>query len=311
MANYNSRINWRKEAKLLPGYIIVIAWVLFTAVVLFWIFAASLSTSREIFSGKVLEFASGLHWENYATAWNTQNVSVFFANSLLYSTVSCAGVLVISATAAYVLSRWQFICSRAIRIALVVAMSVPTIMIIMPIYSLVVAWGLKGRVLLIVLYIMLRVPYTTIYLLDFFSTLSRSYEEAAAIDGCPPIRTFWVIMLPLAQPGLVTVGIFNFLAVWNEYFLAMIFASSDRLKNVGMGLFTMVQAMTSTGNMGGLFAAVIIVFLPTFIIYLFLSEKIIARPAAGAATWCTMPCIKSRITAMPASSRRSPARPSM
>lgn len=281
MAKYNSRINWRKEAKLLPGYIIVVAWVVFTAVVLFWIFAASLSTSREIFSGSVLEFASGFHWENYATAWNTQNVSVFFANSLLYSTVSCAGVLVISATAAYVLSRWQFICSRAIRIALVVAMSVPTIMIIMPIYSLVVAWGLKGRVLLIVLYIMLRVPYTTIYLLDFFSTLSRSYEEAAAIDGCPPIRTFWVIMLPLVQPAVVTVTIFNFLSVWNEFFMALIFTSSESMTPVGVGLLNIVNAMKYTGNYGALFAAVIIVFLPTFLLYIFLSEKIIAGVTGG------------------------------
>lgn len=281
MANYNSRINWRKEARLLPGYIIVVAWVVFTAVVLFWIFAASLSTSREIFSGSVLEFASGFHWENYATAWNTQNVSVFFANSLLYATVSCAGVLVISATAAYVLSRWQFICSRAIRIALVVAMSVPTIMIIMPIYSLVVAWGLKGRVLLIVLYIMLRVPYTTIYLLDFFSTLSRSYEEAAAIDGCPPIRTFWVIMLPLVQPAVVTVTIFNFLSVWNEFFMALIFTSSESMTPVGVGLLNIVNAMKYTGNYGALFAAVIIVFLPTFLLYVFLSEKIIAGVTGG------------------------------
>lgn len=281
MAKYNSRINWRKEAKLLPGYIIVVAWVVFTAVVLFWIFAASLSTSREIFSGAVLEFASGFHWENYATSWNTQNVSVFFANSLLYSTVSCAGVLVISATAAYVLSRWQFICSRAIRIALVVAMSVPTIMIIMPIYSLVVAWGLKGRVLLIVLYIMLRVPYTTIYLLDFFSTLSRSYEEAAAIDGCPPIRTFWVIMLPLVQPAVVTVTIFNFLSVWNEFFMALIFTSSESMTPVGVGLLNIVNAMKYTGNYGALFAAVIIVFLPTFLLYIFLSEKIIAGVTGG------------------------------
>lgn len=281
MAKYNSRINWRKEAKLLPGYIIVVAWVVFTAVVLFWIFAASLSTSREIFSGSVLEFASGFHWENYATAWNTQNVSVFFANSLLYATVSCAGVLVISATAAYVLSRWQFICSRAIRIALVVAMSVPTIMIIMPIYSLVVAWGIKGRVLLIVLYIMLRVPYTTIYLLDFFSTLSRSYEEAAAIDGCPPIRTFWVIMLPLVQPAVVTVTIFNFLSVWNEFFMALIFTSSESMTPVGVGLLNIVNAMKYTGNYGALFAAVIIVFLPTFLLYVFLSEKIIAGVTGG------------------------------
>ena len=177
---YKERINWKKEARLLPGYIVVVLWVLFTAVMLGWILAASFSTSKEIFTGKVLEFASGFHWENYVTAWRTQNVSVFFGNSLLYSFVSCAGVLAISAPAAYVLSRWNFHGSRAIRLGLLIAMSVPAIMIIMPLYTLAVQWKMKGRILLIVLYIFMRVPYTTIYLVDFFSTLSRSYEEAAA-----------------------------------------------------------------------------------------------------------------------------------
>lgn len=275
------KINWAKEARLLPGYIVVIAWVAFTAVMLFWIFAASLSTSKEIFSGKVLEFASGFHWENYAAAWQTQKVSVFFANSLLYALVSCAGVLLISAPAAYVLSRWKFVCSKAIRIALVIAMSVPAIMIIMPLYSLAVQWDLRGRVLLILLYIMLRVPYTTIYLLDFFSTLSRGYEEAAALDGCSPGRTFWIIMLPLVQPAVVTVTIFNFLSVWNEFFMALIFTPSGDATPVGVGLLQIVNSMKYTGNYGGLFAAVIIVFLPTFLLYVFLSEKIIAGVTGG------------------------------
>ena len=83
MAKYHEKINWKKEAKLLPGYLIVCAWVALTAVILFWILAASLSTSREIFTGAVLKFKTGLHWENYVTAWNNQNVSVFFGNSLL------------------------------------------------------------------------------------------------------------------------------------------------------------------------------------------------------------------------------------
>ena len=278
---YHEKINWRKEASLLPGYLVVILWVLFTAVMLFWIFAASLSTSKEIFSGKVLEFATGFHWENYVTAWQTQKVSVFFANSLLYSLVSCAGVLVISAPAAYVLSRWGFVGSKAIRIGLVIAMSVPAIMIIMPLYSLAVRWALRGRVLLILLYIMLRVPYTTIYLLDFFSTLSTTYEEAAALDGCPPAKTFWVIMLPLVQPAVVTVTIFNFLSVWNEFFMALIFTPEGSATPVGVGLLQIVNAMKYTGNYGGLFAAVIIVFLPTFLLYLFLSEKIIAGVTGG------------------------------
>ena len=281
MAKYHEKINWKKEATLLPGYLIVILWTIFTAVMLFWVLGASLSTSREIFSGKVLEFASGLHWENYATAWNNQNVSVFFANSLLYATVSCVGVLAISAPAAYVLSRWNFTCSRTIRLCLLIAMSVPAIMIIMPLYTLAVQWKIKGRILLIILYILMRVPYTTMYMLDFFGTLSRSYEEAAYIDGCPPAKTFWVVMLPLVQPAIITVTIFNFLSVWNEFFMALIFTSDEAMTPVGVGLLQIVNAMKYTGNYGALFAAVMIVFLPTFLLYIFLSEKIISGVTGG------------------------------
>ncbi|NCC06514.1 MAG: carbohydrate ABC transporter permease [Clostridia bacterium] len=275
-------INWKKELKLLPGYIIITLWVVFTAVVLIWILAASLSTSKEIYSGAVLEFKSGFHFENYSNAWNAQNVSVFFANSLLYATVSCIGIILISAPAAYVLSRFTFLGNKTIKSSLIVAMSIPSIMVILPVFSQATAWHITGtRWLLIILYICLNVPFTTTFLLNFFGTLSRTYEEAAAIDGCSPMKTFWVIMLPLAQPGLITVGIFNFLAVWNEYFVAMVFASSDKLKSVGYGLFSLVAAMRSTGDLGGLFAAVVIVFLPTFILYIFMSEKIIAGVTGG------------------------------
>ncbi|MCI8697951.1 MAG: carbohydrate ABC transporter permease [Oscillospiraceae bacterium] len=275
------KINWKKELRLAPGYLVVSIWVLFTAVMLFWIVGASLSTSREIYRGEVFQFASGFHWSNYADAWNAQNVSVFFGNSLLYSVISCAGVLAIAAPAAYVLSRWQFTGGRALRIGLVIAMSVPVIMVIMPIYSLSVQWGIKGRVLLILLYIMLRVPYTAIYLLDFFSTLSRTYEEAAYLDGCSGPNTFLKIMLPLVQPAIVTVTIFNFMSVWNEFFMALIFTSSESMAPVGVGLLNIINSMKYTGNVGGMFAAVIIVFLPTFLLYIFMSEKIIAGVTGG------------------------------
>lgn len=273
--------NWKKELKLLPGYIVVVLWVLFTAVMLGWILGASFSTSKEIFTGSIFKFESGFHLENYVTAWQVQNVSVFFGNSLLYSVVSCFGVLAISAPAAYVLSRWKFTGGTALRLGLVIAMSVPAIMVIMPLYSLVVKWGIKGRILLILLYIMMRVPYTTIYLLDFFATLSRSYEEAAYLDGCSAPKTFLKIMLPLVQPAVVTVTIFNFMSVWNEFFMALIFTSSESMTPVGVGLLNIVNSMKYTGNYGGMFAAVIIVFLPTFLLYIFMSEKIIAGVTGG------------------------------
>ena len=88
-------------------------------------------------------------------------------------------------------------------------------------------------------------------------------------------------MFPLVQPALVTVTIFNFLGIWNEFFMALIFASSQKIAPVGVGLLQIVNSMKYTGQYGALFAAVIIVFLPTFLLYIFLSEKIIAGVTGG------------------------------
>ena len=190
-------------------------------------------------------------------------------------------VILISAPAAYVLSRFTFLGNKGVKTGLILAMSIPEVMIIMPIYSLTAQYHIRGRILLIILYILLRVPFTTTYLLNFFASLSRSYEEAAAIDGCTPAKTFWKIMFPLIQPAIVTVTIFNFMSVWNEFFMALIFATSTETTPVGVGLLQIVNAMKYTGDYGGLFAAVIIVFLPTFLLYVILSEKIIAGVTGG------------------------------
>lgn len=278
--------NLKKEVKLLPGYIILLLWVIFTIALLGWVFGASFSTTAEIFQGKALKFESGLHFENYAKAWNGAGVAGFFENSLIYSVISCTILVLVCAPAAYVLSRFDFIANKFIQTSFVSAMGVPAIMVVLPLFSIISGMGIlnnvaAGRTVLIILYVGINVPYTTIFLLTFFSNISRTYEEAAAIDGCPPMRTFWKIMFPMAQSGIVTVTIFNFINIWNEYFLSLIFASSDKLKPVAPGLYGMINSMKYTGDWAGMFAAVIIVFLPTFILYIFLSEKIIGGVTGG------------------------------
>lgn len=292
------KFNWKKELKLVPGYIIIIAWVVFTFVLLGWVLGASFSTTQDIFQGKALDyikllfkgdfggFADSLHFENYAKAWTASNVATFFTNSLGYAIVSCVALILICAPAAYVLSRFDFIANKVIQTSFVTAMGTPVIMVVLPLFGLVAASGLLNNVManktiLVLLYIGINVPYTTIFLLTFFSNLSKTYEEAAAIDGCPPMKTFWKIMFPMAQSGIVTVTIFNFINIWNEYFLSLIFASSDETKSVAVGLYGMINSMRYTGDWAGMFAAVIIVFLPTFILYIFLSEKIIGGVTGG------------------------------
>lgn len=88
-------------------------------------------------------------------------------------------------------------------------------------------------------------------------------------------------MFPLAQSALITVTIFNFIAKWNEYFMALVFANKSELRPIGVGLYQTIKSMMNSGDWAGMFASVIIVFIPTLIIYLFLSEKIVNGITAG------------------------------
>lgn len=277
------KISWKRELTHAPGYLVVGLWVVFTFVLIGWIILASFSTTREIFDGTLFKFATGLHFENYVKAWTTHKVSTYFMNSLLYTFVSCTLVVLIAAPAAYVLSRFKFRANGFIQSLFATALGIPAIMIIMPLFAFVTQMHLnQSKGLIIFLYVAMNVPFTIFFLLTFFHNLSVTFEEAAAIDGCSPMKTFWQIMLPLAQPGIITVTIFNFITIWNEYFISLIFANTAKTRPIAVGLYSMIQSMRYTGDWGGMFAAVVIVFLPTFILYIFLSEKIIASVTGGA-----------------------------
>lgn len=273
----------KTQIKLIPSYIILSLWIIFTVVIIGWVVFASFSTSGEIFSDHMFAFETGFHFNNYVKAWNTQKVSVFFMNSLMYTSISIVLIILIASPAAYVLSRFKFKGNNLVQNMFASALGIPAIMIIMPLFSVVSQLKLtNNRWMLIFLYIAMNVPFTIFYLLAFFKTLSTTYEEAAYIDGCSPMMTYWRIMFPLVQPGIVTVTIFNFITIWNDYFMSLIFASKTKVRPVAVGLYNMIQSMRYTGDWGGMFASVIIVFLPTFVLYLFLSDRIIQSVTAGA-----------------------------
>ncbi len=280
---FREPFNLKKELPLLPGYLLCILWVIFTVMLVGWVMLASLSTSKEILGGELFKFASGFHWENYYTAWKSQKVSVFFMNSLIYTAISCTIIIIVAAPAAYVLSRFKFRGNMFMQNMFATALGIPVIMIIMPLFSIISRMGLANtRGLIIFLYIAMNVPFTIFFMLAFFQNLSFTFEEAAAIDGCTPMQTFWKIMFPLAQPGIITVTIFNFITIWNEFFMSMLFASKSKVRPIAVGLYNMVKGMQYTNDYGGMFAAVVIVFAPTFLLYVFLSDKIIAGVTGGA-----------------------------
>ena len=279
-------LDMRGQLKLVPGYLILATWVSFTFVVLLWVIGASLSTTGDIFRGTIFEFSTGLHFENYSRAWVGSNVAVYFTNSLIYAVISCTLLILLCAPFAYVLVRHRFLGSRLIKTGLAAASGVPIIMVIIPLYMIIARAGLlkdemTNRIVLITLFVGTKVPYTTIFLQPYFDSVSRAYEEAASIDGCHPIRAFWQIVFPMVQGGLITVTIFNFINIWNEYFLSLLFVNSEKLRPVALGLFSMINGMQVSGDWSGLFASVMIVFAPTFLIYIFLSKYIIGGLTGG------------------------------
>ena len=264
----------------MPFYLMGVLWAFFTIFMIGWIIAASLSTTREIFTGDVL--ASGLHFENFTKALFKNKALMNLGNSVIYTVPSCIFTILVSAPAAYCLSRFNFRFKKIISKAIIIGLGIPGIMLIMPLFSIVSALNLsETHFTLIFIYTATSIPYTTFFLMTFFMGISSTYEEAAAIDGCGPVKCFWHIMFPLAQPAVVTVTIFNFISRWNEYFMALIFANKSELRPIGVGLYQTVTSMMNSGDWAGMFASVVIVFVPTVVIYIFLSDKIVSGVTAG------------------------------
>ncbi|HHW49072.1 MAG TPA: carbohydrate ABC transporter permease, partial [Clostridiaceae bacterium] len=234
----------RKELRLMPGYVLCVIWTVFTILVVSWTVCASLVSPSEIFSGSMLKsfferfINFDLRFNNYSKAWTSAKLSIYFINSIIYSAISLVTIILVSAPASYVLSRFKFRANALIQNMISIAMGVPTVMIVMPLFSIATSLKMSGtRATLILLYIGMNVPFTIFYLLAFFKNLPSDLENSAAIDGCGPISTFWRIMFPLAQPGIITVTIFNFIVIWNEFFMSMIFANDAKIRPIAVGLF--------------------------------------------------------------------------
>lgn len=262
-------------------YVPLVLWVVFWVVALGWIVMASFSTTKEIFTDNLL--GSGWHIENYINSWQRNNFGRYFLNSIVITSISCVLIILISSPAAYVLAKKTFIGKKLVMNSFVLALSVPQVMLVIPIYVQFIKMGMIGHLYsLIILYVAFNIPYTIFFLTSFISTIPKELAEAAMIDGCSEGKAMWKVMMPMATPGIITVTIFNFMGIWNEYFIALIFANgNDKIRTLSMGMQSIVTAMKYTGDWAGLFASVMILFTPTFILYLFLSDKIVSGITGG------------------------------
>lgn len=263
------------------AYLILGGWALFVFYAIGWIVVSSFSTTREIFTNDLL--ASGWHFENYLTALTTHKLGSYFFNSVIYVGVASLLIVFVAAPAAYALTRFEFRGRSLFQGMFISGMGVPGLMLIIPLFMLFLRLNLVGTTVgLILIYVGTSIPFSVFLLTGFFSSLPSELNDAAKIDGCTENQAFWKVMFPIAQPGIITLVIFNFIGLWNDYLWALIFVNTDERRTLMLGVEAIMRAMRYTGNWAGMFAGIIILFVPTFILFVLLSETIISGITAGA-----------------------------
>ncbi len=260
---------------------------------LLWMFGTSLKTvdptaimtegdRSSIFpaGGNILEnlFPKRWHWENYPAVFKEIPFARYFLNSLFVALAVTFGQLITCSMAAFAFSRFEFRNRDRWFFCYLSTLMVPATVTLIPTFVLL------SRTSLIDTYSALIVPpifsaYGTFMLRQFFMGIPRDLEEAAAIDGCGPFTIFWRVILPLSGPALTTLGIFCFLANWQNLLGPLVKINSDELKTLPLGLLNFVDLNSADWPL--LMAGSLISILPILAIYLFGQRFFVAGVRLG------------------------------
>jgi N-acetylglucosamine transport system permease protein len=182
--------------------------------------------------------------------------------------------------AAYVLARYRFPGNRVIFYLFAAGMMFPVFLAIVPLFFVVRNLGMLSTYQgLILVYVAYSLPFTVFFMHAFFRTLPTSIAEAAFLDGCSHTGVFFRVMLPMAKPGLLSIGIFNALGQFNQFVLPQ-FLSPER-PVLAQGIATLLASQRYEGDWGALFAALTIAMVPVVVVYLLFYRQVQAGLTSG------------------------------
>lgn len=267
----------KKAGRIASHWILRAAMVLLSAVVVFpllWNVMTSFKTSAEIMENP-WSLPTSLCWENYKTAYATSQMGLNSLNSVIVVVGSLALLLVFSIPAAYGLSRCRNRFTRGVHSLYMACIFIQAPYILVPLFLQMQKLALLDTLAgLCLVYAVVRFPFTIFLLCGFFADLPKDYEEAAMIDGCSHWQTMTRVMIPLAKPGIFTCGLLATIEYWNEYPIAMTLIQSPEKYTLPVGLANLFEVQRYATDWGALFAGLVIVLVPTLLIYILAHEKL-------------------------------------
>lgn len=234
----------------------------------------SLKTQVEI-ANNPLGIPSDPQWQNYLEAWTVGNFGTGFASSVAVVVGSVLLIAIVSTMAAYALSRLDFPKSGTLILYLLVLNSLPIQLFLVPLFF---AWSRLGlydtHLGLVIIYTAVNAPFATLLLRSFMIGIPRDYEDAARVDGAGEFKVFLSVTLPLAWSGILTISLVAGLAVYNEFFLALMFIQSPELMPISTSLFNFRNGFSTNFPLQA--AAGMMMLAPMMLAFLILHRRFVS-----------------------------------
>ena len=240
-----------------------------------WVFMASIKQNSE-FYGNPWALPKGVFLQNFIDAWSGAKMGEYMINSVFVTALALVILLVVALPAAYCLARMKFRGRKFLNVAFMAGLFINVNYIVVPIFLL------NNLFVLALVYAATALPFTIYLLSGYFATLAHDYEEAAYIDGAGYTTTMVKIIFPMAKPSIITIILFNFLSFWNEYIISMTLMNSAKgTRTLPVGLLNLMQAQQSAAQYGTMYAGLVLVMLPTLILYICVQKQLTQGMTVG------------------------------
>ncbi|MCS0502043.1 carbohydrate ABC transporter permease [Ancylobacter mangrovi] len=248
---------------------------------LFWMVICSFKTSTELYQFPPAFLPHDWTLTNYRDLFIQTNFPIYFVNSLVVAGGATLLSLIVGGLGAYSLSRFKFAGMRTVSMLTLLCYMLPEVLLVIPLYLFVVDLGMADTLIsLIIANTAFTLPLTMWFMRSYFNAIPASLEESAMIDGCSRFQAMRKVTLPLALPGLVSVGVFSFNHAWNEFLFALVFTSSETKKVLSLGLATWI-GQDNIYSWGMLLAGAVLVTIPVVLFYLLVQRRLVVGLSEG------------------------------
>jgi len=269
--------NFNRKAVVWFAAIIVAVNGFFPAV---WIFLTALKTETELIKSPITYLPQAPTLANFETAFTAQPILRFMWNSFVVASLSTVLCVLVSALAAYALTRLRMPYRNLIMSVLLAVAMFPLISLMVPLFKVMRELGLLNTYLALILpYAVLSLPVCTLVMASFFQDIPPDLEAAAMIDGCTRVQALFKVVIPLSAPGVFTAAILAFVNAWDEFLLALTMMSRVSMRTLSVGITLYQGEFAFPWPL--ISAALIIAIVPICIIIAIFQERVVGGLTSG------------------------------